>query len=162
MPNFKLDFSKIPANNVADGEYDATLESVELRQSQNSEFPYLNWSFVLSGGEASGRKLYLTTSLSPKSLWNARDQFEILGFQVDDNLELEIDDESGMVTDPPLSNIPVRVLVFNEVYMGRNQPKISNIVKSYADLAYNPTPDTDGPTSETPAEGKKEKKPKLL
>lgn len=160
MPKFKMNFADVPSNNVPDGEYDATLESVEMRQSQNSEFPYLNWKFVLSEGESSGRTVYMTTGLGPKSLWNVRDQFVMLGFPEDAAVEIDVDDETNMVVDPPLSAVPVKVSVFNETYNNRQTPKVSHIVQSYAKL------DIDGPESVSDvaptADSSKTKKPKLL
>lgn len=80
MPQLVIDFSEIPDNDIPEGEYDAVIGNIEYRQSQSSEFGYLNWEFQIDDGEYRGRKLFMMTSLSPKALWNLKTQFTVLGF----------------------------------------------------------------------------------
>lgn len=131
MPRIQIDFAQVPDNNLPDGNYDATISDVELRQSEGSQFPYLNWEFTVSGGDYHGRKVFMTTSLNPKAWWNLKYQFTQMGIDASANMTLDVDEASNKLIEPPIIGRPVEITIINEEYNGRSIPKVSEIVKAY-------------------------------
>jgi len=134
MAKLTVDFSDAESfDAVPAGEYPVVVIEVEVRESQRSEHPYLNWELEITEGEATGRKLWMMTSLSPKALWRLQQVFENLGLPQDE-VELEVDDDTGLVTEPELAGLPAVAPVTNEVYEGRERARVETLL-AYEDPA---------------------------
>lgn len=67
MKTIKINFHNIEA--VPPGFYDVLIKDVQCKQSRTSAHPYLHWTLEIREGPLSGRRLFLSTSLSTKALW---------------------------------------------------------------------------------------------
>ncbi len=126
MPNFKFDFSEIPDSVVPEGEVEAVITKIELRTSKSSGQPYLNWEFTIAEGDYENSKLWMITSLTDKSLFRLKQVAESLGFT--ETFELEIDEDTNLVTYPMLDGTAVTLKVHHEEYQGRKQARVNEIV----------------------------------
>lgn len=59
------------------GAYPITVTNVEVREGPSGK--YLNWEFQISDGEFQNQKLWMVTSLTPKSLWKLKETLIALG-----------------------------------------------------------------------------------
>jgi hypothetical protein len=116
------DFAALP-----EGSYPVTVDHVEMRDSKSSDVPYLSWDLIVSGEEYAGRHLFFTTSLSEKSLWRLKAVLNNLGV-LEEQMSFEIDEESKYVTSPELSGIPALAIVTIELYQGRTQNRVEDLV----------------------------------
>lgn len=126
MPVLKLDFTNIPDNFIPAGEVDAVITKVVVREGKNA--PYLNWEFDLVDPEHKGRKVWMMTSLSEKSLWRLRDVFKSLGLDAE---SVALDVEEDIVINPPLANVPVRLKLSVEEYEGTKRNRVDAILERY-------------------------------
>ena len=122
MAPIKINFSDVEDFELLDaGVYDAVVEDIEERESQSSDYPYLNWTLVVAGEENDGRKLWFMTSLSPKALWKLKETLLSLGMSeedVEDDFDFDPQDFIGM---------DVRATVVQESYKGRMQNRVEDI-----------------------------------
>ncbi len=75
----KIDFTNVQGGSfdaLPSGTYDAFIYDVQQKESQNSEYDYLAWTFKIDGGEHDGRQQWLNTSFSPKALWKLKEVLE--------------------------------------------------------------------------------------
>lgn len=132
MAKINVDFSQIPDNNMPEGGYEAEITGVEMRTGKENNGqpgnPYLNWEFTITDGDYTGRKVWMVTGLTEKSLWKLKETFEALGIE-GDALDIEIDDDTNAMTEPEVIGIPVLVEVVQESYQGRTTSKASKIVQ---------------------------------
>lgn len=133
----KLDFSQIPDfKALPEGEYDAVVSQVTVKESSNSEYPYLNWQFTISDTdfpEAESMSVYMMTSLSPKALWRVRDTFATFGL-IDSEIDLEIDDTTGILIDPDLTGMAVRLQLSQDTYQNQIRNRVEQVVQVYHPL----------------------------
>ena len=62
----RVNFSEVGTFEPVDaGVYKLQLTKVEIRESQKSEYPYVNWTFEIREGNFQGRKIWYTNSLTP-------------------------------------------------------------------------------------------------
>ena len=136
MPKFQLNLTDTSFEVLPEGTYEATIETVELKQAQHSEYPYLNWQFTLVDPEHVGRKLWMTTSLNPKAAWKLGQTFEALGVieptanaegGVQD-VEIEVDDDSKLLTEPDVIGETCMIAVSLDKYQGRDVNRVDAIV----------------------------------
>lgn len=119
---------------LPEGEYDAIIEAVEVRDSKSSDHDYLNWEFKILDEEFEDRRVWGITSLSPKALFRLKDDFVALGIiEGDEELDIEWEDgvditsqEGPSVIEPELVGLACVISIENEVYDGkeRNRPTI--------------------------------------
>src|SRR3989304_7391119 len=116
MPQVNIDFSDIEEfEALPAARYSFKVESVTLRESQSSENPYLNWELTVTAEPYANRRLFMITSLSPKALWRLKAVFEALGVY-QDQMQLQIDEDSQILISPPVVGKPGIALVSQEGY----------------------------------------------
>lgn len=132
MPKLQLDFSQLPSEFMPNGKYDAVITACQYRTSQTSGNGYLNWTFEITEGEHSGRKVFLMTSLAPQALFSVKSAFSTMG--VDSNMpEITVneDDDKGDLLDPDFVGLPVQVEVTTNEYQGQKRNQVKRITKAY-------------------------------
>lgn len=126
-----IDFGTIPNNELPPGLYDATIESVQWRESKNNEFGNLNWTFSIATPGFEKRKAWLTTALVPNGLWKLRDTMVVLGFPKDAMVDIEIDDVTDLMVSPDLTGRPVEIKVVESEYQGKKSFPVESITQDY-------------------------------
>ncbi len=138
-----VDFSEVEEfEAMPKGNYDCVIEKVEVRDSNSSDYQYLNWELKVADGEFKDRRLWFITSFSPKALFRLKQTLENLGMY-DEDLNFDFDDESGAVLDPVLVGLPCTAAVSQRVYNETMQNQVDAIV------------DTDASPGKTVPAGKK-------
>lgn len=128
MPRITVDFSDVQDFEVlAKGEYPIIVDKVEMRDSQTSDYPYLNWQLKISEGDHKDRLLWIITSFSPKALFRLKDVLENLGVFAEE-LDIEVDEETNIVTKPELIGLPGIAVVSQRVYEGKPQNQVDTIL----------------------------------
>lgn len=128
MGQVNLDFSNVQEfEALPAGDYPVYVEQVELKQSQHSDYPYLNYTLVVSEGEYANRKLFMISSLSPKALWRAKAVFQSLGVY-QEQMDLNVDDDTNQLLSPDLVGAVALAIVGQEVYEGRVQNRVQDLV----------------------------------
>lgn len=149
MARVPVDFSEIEEfEPLPKGDYDVVVDQVEYREAQEADkYDYLNWTLsVTEEGEFKNRKLFFITSFSPKALWRMKDTFENLGVY-EEELEIDYDEDSMLVTEPELGGLPARVSVSQRKYEGREQNQVDAVMS------------IDGAPQKKGAKGKAKKAP---
>jgi len=118
------DFAALP-----DGSYPVAVDHVEMRDSKSSDIPYLSWDLIVSGDEYAGRHLFFTTSLSEKSLWRLKAVLNNLHI-LEDQMSFEVDEESKYIISPELAGLPAIAIVSTEIYQGRTQNRVEDLVSA--------------------------------
>lgn len=128
MTRLTIDFSQVEAYEpLAPGEYPVVIDSVEMRQSENSEHPYLNFTLKVTEGEFANRNLWFIGSLSPKALFRLQAVFASFGLN-ESTTEIEVDDASGVLLEPQLVGLPAIARVRNEMYQGQLRNRVEELV----------------------------------
>lgn len=139
MSKFKVNFGDVPDSYIPPGNYEATITQVVLKESQSSEYPYLNWTFELTDPEHLLMPVWMITSLSPKALFGLKDAFAVLGVTDDsEEFELEVDDDTGFLIDPDVIGIPVTIKTSVNEYQGRKLTRVDKIVECHRSLEAQP------------------------
>ena len=125
MPTISVDLSDVSSGVPEPGEYSIIVHEVEVREGDKG--PYLNWDLVITEGEWEGRHLYHITSLSEKSLWNLVGFVEALGFEAE-LMELEYDEETGVLLYPEFVGSVAIAEVYNTTYENRDQARVSALL----------------------------------
>jgi hypothetical protein len=126
LPKIRVDFSKVQSYDVLpEGGYPAVLEETEVRSSNSSDYPYVNWQFKITTGEHAGRKQWLMTSTSPNAAWALRAALAALG-ETDESIVGS--NEQGVDIDPDdyLGRECV-INVIQETYNNELRNKIENL-----------------------------------
>jgi hypothetical protein len=123
-----VDFSEVEEfEPLPKGEYPAVIESIEYREAQEEgKFDYLNVEYTVTEPEFKGRKLWQVWSFSPKSLWRMKQTLENLGV-FEEEIEVDYDEESMIVTEPALVGTPVMLTVSTRPYEGRIQNDVTAV-----------------------------------
>jgi hypothetical protein len=130
VPEISIDFSDVSGGFEAlkQGEYAVVVDKVELRDSQTSDHPYLNWELVVTEeGEYKDRRLWFITSFAPKALWRMKETFENLGI-FEDNMAFSIDEDTRALLQPQVVGLPARASVVIEPYQGRESNKVKTLL----------------------------------
>ena len=129
MARTTVDFSDVQEfSAIPKGDYPAVIVKAEYRGTETTgkEHPYINWEFDLTDGEFKGRKQWLVTSFSPKALWRLKDMMENLGV-VEEEIEFDYDEETGLITDPELVGLPCVLSVSKGMYQGRETNNVDAV-----------------------------------
>lgn len=158
MAKVTVDFSEAESfEAIPDDEYPVVITEAVLRESNSSEYPYINLTGEISEGEYEGRKQWAMLSLHPKALFRTKENFEALGI-VDDPIELDVDEDDNSVLEPELVGLPAIFVVSTETQeRGRNKGKLVNRVDAILPID-GPAPKKDDKkkaTAKKPAGGKK-------
>lgn len=137
MGSMKIDFSEVESGfePLPEGEYEAVIERIEVRESKSSDNDYLNWEFKVTEDEYEDRRVWGLRSLSPKALGFLKDWLVALEvIEEDDELDLEWADdvditpqEGPLLTNPELHGMACTIIVTNEVYEGRERNRVNEI-----------------------------------
>lgn len=104
-----------------EGNYLVKVKKAELTTSSNDN-EMISWEFEVSSGSYDGSKLFYNTNTGKDSLWKLREVLEALGQEVPDGkLELDLED---------LEDLECGVVVYHEVYDGKNRAKIADFLSS--------------------------------
>jgi hypothetical protein len=107
---------------LAKGVYNATIFNAEVREAKDSGQPYINWDFVIQGGDADGRHAWYMTSLQPQSLWKLKQNLVKIGVPAESlagtfDLDLEA-----------LFGRPVRIVIDHETYQGSLRDRVVDMM----------------------------------
>ena len=128
MPEYNIDFSEVESfAAIPQDEYPVIVEEVEMRQSQSSEYPYLNWKLKVTEGEYEGRFVWMMTSLSPKSLWRLKETLDNLEVPLDE-FNIVVDEDTDLVIEPELAGLPALAPVREDEYQGRITNKVDMLL----------------------------------
>lgn len=78
----------IPQKNVPDGDYQAVIDSVEIKESQAGNL-ILAWQLSIIDGDYIGRKLFLNNNLEGQYAWIAKQNLSFVGLDVDSLMDLD-------------------------------------------------------------------------
>jgi hypothetical protein len=129
VPRVTVDFSDVEEfEPLPKGEYTVIVDKVEYREAQDQDkYDYINWELVVTEeGEFKGRRLWFISSFSPKALWRFKQILENLGL-FEDELEVDYDEESNLVTTPELAGVPALAGVSQRPYEGRMQNQVDTL-----------------------------------
>lgn len=130
MPKFTLDLSGISESlRVEPGHYQAVIGKVELVESADKKSHNLRWSFTISEGPFAGTPLSMFTSLKPTALWRLKSILRNLGLDVDSKITVDVDEDTGIVVDPPLVGLPCTLVVVDDTYNGVVRSSVSDVLK---------------------------------
>lgn len=129
MAKINVDFSEVQSfEPLPEGFYRCRVEEVTVKDNNAGDGQYLNWMLeVVEEGEYQGRKLWFITSLKHKALWKLKETFENLGIE-GEAMDLETDDDTGLVVSPELVDLVCTAEVENEVYQGKVKNRVQNLL----------------------------------
>lgn len=128
MPEFNIDFNEVESfAALPAGEYPVIVEEVELRQSQSSENPYLNWKLKITEGEFQNRFVWMMTSMSPKAMWRLKETLDNLEVPLDD-FHMVVDEDTNLVVEPELVGLAAMAPVREDEYQGRITNKVDMLL----------------------------------
>lgn len=112
------------------GEYPVVVDQVKMVEAKDeNSFPYMAWEMTVTEGEAKDRKLWLNTSFSPKALFKLKEVLENLGL-FEDNIDVDYDEESMLVTTPELAGMPAIAVVSVTSYNNRPSNNVDALIAS--------------------------------
>lgn len=97
--SFNLDFSKI-GDTIDLDQVPAVIEKIQVRIGATTGNPYMNWEFSVLHPEYMGRKVWMTTGMTPEGLWSTKLAFATLGFDVSGAIDLQVNDTTDDVEFP--------------------------------------------------------------
>jgi hypothetical protein len=99
---FKVDFSSTEVRDfepLPSGKYHVAVTDGDLKESgpkaKNPGSEYISWEFTVQDGEYENRKLWTNASLLPQALFTLKGLLAATGFDVDGELDFDIDDVIG-------------------------------------------------------------------
>lgn len=130
MAKVKVDFSEVTEFEALDvGEYDALIAKLTyVEPASEDKYPYLNVEFDVTEPTFEGRKLWKVWSLSPKALWRMKQDLENLGFDAEEELDIDYDEDTMEVTEPEVVGMPCRLVVKQRTYEGRIQNDVDAVL----------------------------------
>lgn len=93
--NFSETGDVTPREPVPSGKYRATVTDGELRDSNSSDYQYINWEFTIKEPAYDGRKVWSMTTLAPHALFSLKQLLEAVGMDANGELDFDIDDVIG-------------------------------------------------------------------
>lgn len=130
MARVTVDFSDVQDFEPFDGEHPVVIDKVEyVEAASEDKYDYLAWEMIVSDGEFKGRKLWLNTSFSPKALFKLKEVLENLEL-FDEELDIDYDEETMLVTTPELSGLPAIAVVEIGEYNNRKTTNVVTLIAS--------------------------------
>ncbi|MBT9168105.1 MAG: hypothetical protein DDT19_01450 [Syntrophomonadaceae bacterium] len=124
----RVDFTGVSSGfeKIEPGVYLARVKKIEQRMSQ-AQKPYLNWVFVIIGGDYDGRNVFYMTSLAPNALWKLKDVLaKAFGYSRRDLAgEFDLDTEA-------LIGEEIAVVIGEEEYNGEMRDRVIDVVSASA------------------------------
>ena len=142
MPSLKVDFSEAESMEpLPKGDYECLIDEASVTTDvEEGKFPYIKLVLkVNEGGEYDGRLLWVYWSFSPKAMFRMIQDLTNMGFDVDPAGELDIDydEESGMLLEPALVGLPVQASVSQRPYENRMTNQV-DAIRSTEDVSKKP------------------------
>jgi len=130
MPKLNIDLSQVKEFTLLPaGKYPAVVDEVELKESGAGK-QYLNWKFDYTQDDFDGQVQYMMTSLSPKALFRLKPVFKALGV-AGDQVEIEADDDTGIMISPSVIGTPCILDIGIEVYEGQKRNYIKTVLPMF-------------------------------
>lgn len=63
--------------------YPMVIAGFQIKESKSSEHPYIEWEFIVEGGDYNGRKIWYRSSLHPNVDWRLREDLKAFGVAED-------------------------------------------------------------------------------
>lgn len=129
MGTVKVNFADVEDfDAVPEGVYHAEITKVEYREPrEKGKAPYLNVEYTIDDPEEFiGRKVWEVLSWAPKALFRMRDFFRAAGFE-DDEYDLEVDEDTKLLTSPDLTEEGVTVTIENEIYDKKERNRVASV-----------------------------------
>lgn len=125
MPRVPIDFSTVEEfEPLEKGEYNCIIEEITYVEAQvEDKYDYLNLRLSVTDEEYLNRKLWKIWSLSPKALFRMKQDLENLGYDLDE-LEVDYDEDTLIVTEPDLMGVPCIATVTQRTYEGKIQNQV--------------------------------------
>lgn len=111
MPQFSVNFADIKDQDTPPGAYNVAIKGIQLRQSESSDYPYLNFKFEVMDGpitgdsKAVGNNLWGRISFSPKAGFMSKPQLKALGIAPEGLMDIDYDDATGDVVSAPFIDL---------------------------------------------------------
>lgn len=135
MGSLKLNLADIPSNNLTVGDHPALIRTVTHAIAADNENYNLVWESEVIDGVDAGKTGKMWTSLKKTALWRLVDTLKVIGVLPEDavegDLDIEWDDETGIVYQPELTDLPVTLRVTYDAKAKRSNIEI---------VSANPTP----------------------
>lgn len=129
MPKFSLDLSGVSESiRVEPGNYPAVIGKVELVESSDKRSHNIRWSFTISDGPSAGTPMSMFTSLKPNALWRLKGVLRNLGFNVETAMNIEVDEETGLIVDPMFVGVPCTLVIVDDTYNGVLRSSVSDVL----------------------------------
>lgn len=129
MPKFSLDLSGVSeAIRVEPGNYRAVIGKTELVESADKQSHNIRWSFTISEGPQAGTPMSMFTSLKPNALWRLKGILRNLGFNVDAAMNIEVDEETGLIVEPSFVGLPCTLVIVDDTYNGVLRSSVSDVL----------------------------------
>lgn len=146
MAGARINFAEVEGgfDVLPEGQYECVIERVEVRESNSSDYNYLNFELKVTNEDYEDRRLWFIRSFSPKALPMMKDTFVALGvIEEDEEVDFEWDEdvditpkEGPVLTNPDLEGIECVARVSNEMYDGTERNRVNGLG------ALNPEPTT--------------------
>lgn len=134
MPKVTVDFSDVQEiEPLEKGEYEAIIEKATyVEPVSEDKYPYINVELTLTDPPGAASKAWTIWSLSPRALFRMKQDFENLGLPADE-IEIDYDEDTMLVTEPELSGMPCVVVCDKpRVYEGRTQTNVAALISNDA------------------------------
>lgn len=127
---FFVDFGDVPEASgfeaIPRGRYDVIVDQVELKDSNSSEYKYLNWQLSVADGPFAKRKLWYVTSFHPESAPMMRRVLASAG--VPAGVKFKVDRGSKLLLEPDVVGLAGVAKVGTRVYDGDVKNNVKDLV----------------------------------
>lgn len=160
MAKVNVDFSEVQEFEALEkGEYSAIIfKATYVEPASEDKYPYLNVEFDVTEPGSENRKLWKVWSLSPKALWRMKQDLENLGFDVEEGLDIDYDEDTMEVTEPEVAGMPCIAVVEQRTYEGRIQNDVKTVLSADSPQKGTKTTAKATPVKKAPAKATPAKK----
>lgn len=134
MGSLQLNLADIPSNALSLGDHPAIIKQVTRAQAADGENFNLVWEVEITEGPDFGKTGRSWTSLKPTALWRLVDVMKTVGVLDPDattgDLNIEWDDETGIVFVPELEGLPLVLRVTTDAKTKRQNLEFISITAS--------------------------------
>lgn len=154
MAKLQINMSEVQeATHVAPGKYPGLIGKVELVESADKTSHNLKWTIQIADGPNQGASMTMFTSLKQNALWRLKGILRNLGFSVDGMIDLDVDEDTGIVVDPPLAGTACVIDVVDDTYNNILRSVINDVLPADTKIAPVSLNGKLAPATGTPAVG---------
>lgn len=136
MAKLQINMSGVQeATHVPPGKYPGLIGKVELVESADKTSHNLKWTIQIADGPNQGASMTMFTSLKQNALWRLKGILRNLGFNVEGMIDLDVDEETGIVVEPPLAGTPCVIDVVDDTYNNVLRSTISDVLPADTKIA---------------------------